>query len=82
MERTEKKAVEKLRQQMEKDCPRGYKKALEMVADGKITLAEAEKLTTADYPVHEVFAGESEGFKKCFIAALIKILNEARASAS
>lgn len=80
MDETKKKAIEKLRQQMKEDCPRGYKTALEMVADGSISLAEAEELTTADYPVHEAFAGESEDFKKCFIAALVNILSDARTS--
>jgi len=80
MEKTKKKAIEKLRQEMKKDCPRGYKRAIEMVADGSISLAEAEKLTTANNPLHEVFKGESEDFKKCFIAALVNILSDARAS--
>jgi polyhydroxyalkanoate synthesis regulator phasin len=79
MEEIKKKAIEKLRQQMEEDCLKGSRMAYEMVANGSLKLEEAEKLVeTAENPVHEALAGESEDFKKCFIAALVNILSEAK----
>lgn len=78
MEETKKRAIEKLREQMKADYSKGYPRALELVADGKISLAEVEQLFSTENPVHEALAGESEDFKKGFFAALGSILNEAK----
>jgi hypothetical protein len=79
MEEIKKEAIEKLRQQMKEDCSRGRRTAYEMVANGSLKLEEAEKLVeTAENPVHEALAGQSEDFRKCFIAALVDIVSEAK----
>ena len=79
MEEMKKRAIEKLREQMKVDYPKGYSRALELVADGTISLAKVEELTSTENPVYEVLAGESEDFKKGFFAALVSILSEAKA---
>jgi hypothetical protein len=66
---------------MKEDCFGGRRKAYELVADGSLNLEEVEKLVeTAENPVHEALAGESEDFKKCFIAALVDILSDAKSA--
>ncbi len=64
---------------MKEDYSKGYNKALELVADGTVSVGKAEELTSTENPSHEALAGESEDFKKGFIAALVSILSEAKA---
>jgi hypothetical protein len=78
MEEQKKKAVEKLRSQMEEDYSRGYGKAVEMVEGGTIDLQVAEDLATADEPKHEVFFEQSRKFVEGFIDGLEEMLKEAR----
>jgi len=78
MEEKRKKAVEKLRRQMEEDYSRGYEKAVEMVESGAIDLQEAENLVTAEEPQHEIFLEESQKFIEGFTDGLAEMLKEAR----
>ena len=78
MENLKKEATDMFRRQMTSDYDEGYKSALEMIKNGKITLQEAEELVTAEEPIHEAFAGQSEKFKEGFIDALKEILKEAK----
>jgi len=63
---------------MGEDYSRGYKRAVEMLKDEKISVSEAENLVNSDPPVHEVFGGESRKFIEGFIDALDEMLKKAR----
>ena len=77
MENLKKDTTKTLRRQMTTDYNEGYKSALEMIKNGKITLQEAEQLVTAEEPSHDVFFERSEKFREGFIDALAEMLSEA-----
>jgi len=78
MENLKKEATEMLRRQMTEDYNEGYKNALEMIKNGKITLQEAEDLVAATEPSHEAFFERSAKFREGFIDALAEALKGAR----
>ena len=69
-----------LRAKVKQDYDKGYNKAIEMINEGRLDLQEVEGLASADEPVHDVFAGESEKFIEGFTDACAEMLREAKES--
>jgi hypothetical protein len=82
MEEIKKKAVEKLRNDMKQDYEKGYKRACQMLANGELSLQEAQQLVDAEEPLHDALAGESKDYVKGFIAGLDEVLEEAKRQSS
>lgn len=78
MEETKKKAIEKLHKEMKQDYDRGYKRACDMLANGKMDLKEAQQLVDAEEPYHDEFVEESKNYVQGSIAGLAEMLEEAK----